>query len=158
MQGAKAQGTGGFPRRFGLFFWGNGISPERWNPEDDGMGWTLSEQLAPLADIQSLVSVVSGTRLAVPNTAPHFAGAAGVLSGAELIDPYGDNGFSAPTIDQLIAQEVGQSTRLPVRVRCRAQEWTLYVRRVMESSRVVALALFQRVFGGDSRTGVGRHS
>ena len=29
----------GFPRRFGLFFWGNGVLPDRWVPSGEGVDW-----------------------------------------------------------------------------------------------------------------------
>ncbi|MEZ4475242.1 MAG: DUF1552 domain-containing protein [bacterium] len=61
---------GGFPKRFGMFFWGNGTQPDRWNPADTGPGYRLSEQLAPLGDLSAHVTVVSGTRVTVPNDAP----------------------------------------------------------------------------------------
>ena len=32
----------GFPRRFGLFFWGNGMIPNRWVPAGDGPEWEPS--------------------------------------------------------------------------------------------------------------------
>ena len=149
--GAKAQGVDGFPRRFGLFFWGNGILPDRWNPSGEGMEWSLSDQLAPLSELKSSITVVSGTRLAVPNTAPHLAGAAGILSGAELIDPYGENQFSSATVDQLIAQHTAEFTRFrSLEFGAEPGRGLSYVsaglRNPPESS---PLAFFQRVFGGD---------
>ncbi len=111
---ARAQGGGGdsgFPRRFGLFFWGNGILPERWVPTGEGDAWALSEQLAPLAGLEDVLTIVSGTKLGVPNTSPHFAGAAGILSGAPVGDAYGENTFILPSIDQVVAAKLGELTR-----------------------------------------------
>ena len=45
---AYASGDG-FPKRFGLFYWGNGVHPELWIPSDTGPNWTLSQQLTPFA-------------------------------------------------------------------------------------------------------------
>ncbi len=104
-------GDTGFPRRFGLFFWGNGILPDRWVPTGTGRDWTLSDQLAPLAALKDVVSVVSGMKLGVPNTRPHFAGLAGVLSGAPVQDAYGQDTFALPSIDQVIAKGLGDVTR-----------------------------------------------
>jgi hypothetical protein len=44
---ASAAATDAFPRRFVIFFWGNGVLPEKWVPSATGMGLELSEQLAP---------------------------------------------------------------------------------------------------------------
>jgi hypothetical protein len=107
---ARAQ-SAGFPRRFGLFFWGNGVLPERWIPPSEGAGWTPSPLLEPLTDLRDRVTVVTGMQLGVPNNVPHFAGAAGILSGAPLIDPYGNETFSVPSVDQIIAAELGKTTR-----------------------------------------------
>ena len=49
---AYASGDG-FPKRFGLFYWGNGVHPELWIPSDTGTNWTPSQQLTPFANLQS---------------------------------------------------------------------------------------------------------
>ena len=46
----------------------------------------------------------------LPNNSPHYAGAAGILSAAPLMSVGDDVTFSSPTIDQIIAAEVGQDT------------------------------------------------
>lgn len=100
-----------FPPRFGLFFWGNGVHPERWVPTGEGTNWTLSEQMAPLAAVKDEISVVSGMEVKVPNTIPHGSGAAGILSGAALQIEGEDQTFQSPSIDQVIAGYLGQETR-----------------------------------------------
>lgn len=102
---------GPFPRRFGVFFWGNGMIPQRWTPTGEGRDWQLSEQLEPLAALKDEISVVSGMRVAVPNIIPHFSGAGGILSGAPLIVNGDDHTFSLPSVDQVVAQKLGESTR-----------------------------------------------
>lgn len=140
----------GFPRRFGLFFWGNGILPARWVPALEGPDWEPSEQLAPLAHLKDQLSIVSGTKLGVPNTAPHFAGAAGILSGSPVLDAYGENTFATPSIDQIVAAKLGETTRF------RSLEFGAEPgpglsfngpnsRNPPESS---PFALFERIFGG----------
>ncbi len=103
----------GFPKRFGLFYWGNGMLPDRWVPKAHGAGgaWQLSEQLAPLIAHKAKICVVTGTRLGVPNTQPHGAGAAGMLSGRPLVHQGGDTTFAGPSIDQVIADFIGKDTR-----------------------------------------------
>ena len=110
---AFADGADGFPARFVLFFWGNGMLPDRWTPVGEGKGdaWQLSDQLAPLLPLKSKISVVSGTRLSVPNTVPHYAGAAGILSGRPVMVSGQDHTFGGPSIDQVIANVLGEQTR-----------------------------------------------
>lgn len=110
---AYAAGDDGFPRRFGLFFWGNGMLPERWTPTGEGQGdaWSLSDQLAPLAPLKKKVTVVTGTRLGIPNAVPHYAGAAGILTGRPVVVQGQDETFAGPSIDQVMAAKLGELTR-----------------------------------------------
>lgn len=142
----------GFPKRFGLFFWGNGVIPERWLPTGVGHGadWELSEELAPLTLFKSQLTVVSGARVQVPNVEPHHATAAGILTGHPLLDDNGTWTVAAPTIDQIIAAELGQDSRF------KSLEFGAepgagmsmngpHSANPAESSPI---ALFERVFGG----------
>jgi hypothetical protein len=101
---------GPIPKRFGLWFWGNGNIPDRWTPTGEGTDYALSEQLAPLANVKDVISVVSGMSVKLPNLVPHSSGAAGILSGAPLfIDDAGET-FTQPSIDQVIAAAIGNDT------------------------------------------------
>ena len=110
----KAYACGsGLPQRFGLFFWGNGSLPELWNPVDEGLDWTISEQLSPLAGVKDLITLVSGMSQKTGNLIPHGSGVAGMLSGAALQvyeDGREDGTFAGPSIDQTIAAEIGSET------------------------------------------------
>lgn len=101
----------GFPKRFGLFFWGNGMLPDQWTPQAKGKDWTPSPLLQPLAPWQDKLTVVTGTRLYTANTQPHTAGTAGLLSGQPLLHQGGNVTFAGPTIDQLLAERIGNETR-----------------------------------------------
>lgn len=108
---AYADGGSGFPTRFGIFFWGNGMLPQHWTPKGAGADWQLSESLKPLAALQKSITVVTGTRLEIPNNVPHFATAAGILSGRPLTKVGEDMTFSGQSIDQIIADVLGADTR-----------------------------------------------
>ena len=110
--GTALAGETSFPKRFGLFFWGNGTLPHLWTPEGVGQGdeWQLSEQLASLLPVKDRISVLSGFEVRVNNEIPHYSGAAGFLSGHAPLGEEGDNTFAAPSIDQVIAAEVGGQT------------------------------------------------
>ena len=102
----------GFPTRFGLFFWGNGMIPDRWVPSAEGADYPLSDQLAPLGDLKSLVTVVSGMSVKVPNIIPHHSTAAGILSASPLFaDERNNETFALPSLDQVIAAEIGGETQ-----------------------------------------------
>lgn len=104
------------PKRFGVFFWGNGVRLARWVPSATGAAYQLSESLQPLANVKDYVSVVSGYDIKTGNERGHHAGCVGILSGAPMVsqDPKGApyaSTFSAPSIDQVVAATVGKSTR-----------------------------------------------
>src|SRR5262245_39662926 len=54
------------PKRFGAFFWGNGVVAEHWFPAQEGAAWELSKLLMPLANVKDYVSIVSGTVVYIP--------------------------------------------------------------------------------------------
>jgi hypothetical protein len=99
------------PVRFGTWFFGNGIIPERWVPARTGQGaaWTLSEQLAPLQGVKPWLSVVTGCAVKVPDTAPHASMPAAALSGANV----GPGLFQLPSVDQVVAKITGAGTPYP---------------------------------------------
>ena len=111
---ALADGTP-LPKRFGVFFWGNGVRLGKYIPSAVGQ-YSLSETLMPLANVKDYVSVISGYDIKSGNQRGHHAGTVGILSGAPMIsqDPKGApyaSTFSAPSIDQVIAAKVGMTTR-----------------------------------------------
>ncbi len=103
---------GELPRRFGTWFFGNGIIPERWVPTQTGQGaaWELSPLLQPLAEIKPWLSVVSGLSLKVPNSMAHKSMPAAALTGAQSVAG-GD--VQLPSIDQLIAPLLGKDVVFP---------------------------------------------
>jgi hypothetical protein len=111
---ALADGTA-LPKRFGVFFWGNGVRMAKYLPSSVG-AYTLTETLAPLMNVKDYVSVISGYDIKTGNERGHHAGCVGILSGAPMIsqDPKGApyaSTFSAPSIDQVVAASVGMGTR-----------------------------------------------
>jgi hypothetical protein len=106
------------PKRLGIFFWGDGVKPDRWVPPTTGAAWTSSPALMPLeaAGVKDYVNVVSGTRITSGDERGHHAGTVGILSGAPLVSqpangaPYRST-FSKPSIDQLAAGIIGATSR-----------------------------------------------
>jgi len=107
---AYANGTA-LPVRFGFWFFGNGIIPERWVPTTTGSGanWTLSESLEPLAPVKPWLSVVTGTNIKIPDKAPHSSFPAAALSGADS----GPHTMLLPSIDQVIGKLIAGGTTFP---------------------------------------------
>jgi hypothetical protein len=107
---AYADGTA-LPVRFGWWFFGNGIIPERWVPPRTGVGnnWALSEQLAPLLNVKPWVQVISGTAIKVPDRAPHSSFTAAALSGADSAP----RTTLLPTIEQVIGKMINGGTTFP---------------------------------------------
>src|SRR5258707_4122136 len=108
---AYAADAAPLPVRFGTWFFGNGIIPERWVPARTGQGnnWALSEQLAPLQEVKPWLSVITGCAVKVPDSAPHASFPAAALSGATN----GGRGFQLPSIDQAVAAITGTGTIYP---------------------------------------------
>jgi hypothetical protein len=113
---AYAQDAMPLAKRFGVFFWGNGVRRAKFTPSSTGAGYELTEELAPLANVRDYVSVLTGMRIRSGNERGHHAGAVGILSASPMIpqDPGGApyaSTFSAPSIDQVVAEQLGASTR-----------------------------------------------
>jgi hypothetical protein len=101
------------PDRFGVWFWGNGVRPDRWRPAGTG-SWTPSESLQPLSDLVPWVSVLSGFGIKTPFWA-HHSGITGIMTGA----PYYQLGttrdtivstFARRSVDQDAAEQLGGQT------------------------------------------------
>ncbi len=142
---------GALPKRFGLYMWGNGVIPDRFTPPDEGENWTLSDQLMPLAEVKSEISVITGMNVLTGNTIPHLSGPAGLLTGSAVVGRNDqDYTFAGPTVDQLIAAEIGDQTRFSSLIFGAKPGLGLSFngpesRNPPQSS---PLALFSRVFGG----------
>lgn len=152
--GTRDASGSAFPKRFGIFFWGNGVIPDQWVPTGEGAGWTPSQLLAPLAELTGDVTVVTGLSVRTANVEPHLSGVSGLLSGAPLghIDG-GESTFGRASIDQVIAAKAGLNTRFRslefgVRPKYGYSFNGADNRNPPETS---VMALFDRVFGGGYR-------
>jgi hypothetical protein len=101
---ALADGTA-LPKRFGVFFWGNGVRLASYLPSTTGT-YALSDTLKPLEKVKDYVSVASGFSIKTGNERGHHAGCVGILSAAPMLsqDPKGApyaSTFNAPSIDQV---------------------------------------------------------
>ncbi len=108
------------PRRFGVWFWGNGTHPGAWAPQTLGPGWQATGLLAGLDAVKDSISIVSGGNLPVLKTHnPHVEGAVGILAGGNpLLHPSysGQNNdwdfltVPLPSVDQIAATHLAELT------------------------------------------------
>jgi len=103
---AATLGGGRLPVRFGTWFWGCGMIPDRWQPKATGSGYDLPPQLAPIKAVQQHVSVLSGFDVILDGKGnlPHISGNTAVRTGAPT-----DNWqtIQGPTLDVIIADAIG---------------------------------------------------
>jgi hypothetical protein len=104
--------------RFGFIYIPHGMIMDRWTPATEGANFEIPPTLSPLKSLQDQVVVVSGleARTAGPPPPPlppggdHSRSAAAFLSGAW---PERQGVRLGTTVDQVIAQKLGQDTPLP---------------------------------------------
>ncbi len=102
--------------RLGCIYVPHGATMYKWTPEKDGTDFELPEILTPLEKVRDRVTIVSN--LAHPAAggvgsdagADHARSAAVFLSG---VHPEKESVHVGTTIDQLVAQKIGQETPLP---------------------------------------------
>lgn len=109
---ALAGGTP-LPKRFGVWYWGNGVVASRWFPAGSGPTWQLSPLLQPLAAVKDYLSVVEGTVVYVPYQVTGHFGSLMAITSATLGTPQGglNYAYASKTMDQVIADRIGATTR-----------------------------------------------
>jgi hypothetical protein len=106
--------TGFFYIPHGAIMWNtaHGAGMDRWTPKGTGADFELSPIMAPLEKYKHLVTSFSNLENKASQNSVHSVNPATWLSGARpnLSAP---GASMTPTIDQLIANEIGQETPLP---------------------------------------------
>jgi hypothetical protein len=167
-ENGTAHAGGGAPAtRFGVWFWGNGVKPDRWVPSGTGTGWTPSEEMMPLAGVRDYVSPCTGFEIKTA-THPHHSGMTGIMTGAR----YHQNGttrdtivstFAYPSVDQVAADHLSmglpfRSVEVGVTTFRGTDEGTTFQHLSHNGpnnpnpSEYSADALFRRVFGAGPST------
>jgi len=153
---ALAQGAP-LPLRFGAWMWGCGMNPDRWTPATEGTGHELSIELQALdreltvgGKLRDHVSILSGFDVKLdgrPNF-PHTAGLMGTLTGSL---PAEDYTVPAPTLDTIIAGQIGGLTRFrSLEMSCTGnpnQSYSFESQGVANAPEISPMALYTRVFG-----------
>ena len=101
-----------FPKRFAVIFMGNGVNEEHWDSEGSGTEMKLGKTLAPLEPIKQKINVIHGLfQKRATGQGIHPAQTGSLLSGATI--QKGAIIKAGTTVDQMIANRVGQDTAQP---------------------------------------------
>ena len=103
------------PIRFVTWVFGNGVRLDSWIPDDTGPDYTLSEELAPIANVKNECTLLTGFRNYVAGRRGHHDGMAGVFSCHPFtaLEPMGApyaSKFGGPSVDQVAADYMGEDT------------------------------------------------
>jgi len=149
---AATVGGGRLPVRFGTWFWGCGMIPERWVPQKAGADYDLPPQLAPIKAVQQHVCVLSGFDVMLDGKAnlPHISGNTAVRTG-ESAEAW--QGIKAPTFDVLISDAIGSGSYFrALDLSLDGNPQTSYSYRngsSLNASVPSPLELYEKVFGSD---------
>src|SRR5437899_8494498 len=122
---AMASTAAPFPKRFAVLFMGNGINGNHWWAKGSGAEMKLSRSLAPLDPLKNKINVINGlfNRPAV-GMGIHPGQTGNLLSGVPI--QKGPIVRSGITIDQVLANRLGQETPQPSIVLACEQPMTGY--------------------------------
>src|SRR5687767_15673743 len=106
--------------RYGFVYIANGVIPNLWTPPTSGAGFDLTPTLQPFASLRSKISVLSGLSHLQADTfgdgtGDHPRASAVWLTGVHAYDRTqpGVEVKLTTTADQLIAREIGRTSRIP---------------------------------------------
>jgi len=101
-----------FPKRLAVLFMGNGVNEDHWDSQGSGASMTLSRTLDPLEPLKHKINVIHGLfHKRATGNGIHPAQTGGLLSGSVI--QKGALVKAGITIDQLLANRLGQDTALP---------------------------------------------
>ena len=97
------------PVRFGTWFWGLGVTEDRWKPEKTGAGYDIPPELKPIEAYRDQITILSGfdAMLDGKSNLPHISGGISVRTGVAPDKPE----LPAPSFDVLVADAIGERTR-----------------------------------------------
>jgi hypothetical protein len=106
------------PRRLAYLYIPNGVNVEQWQSAGAGENFTLSPTLSALTPHRQDITVITGLNHENATPGPdgggdHSRATAVYLTGVRPKKTGGSDIFNGVSIDQIIARQVGQQTRLP---------------------------------------------
>lgn len=102
------------PLRFMSYYWADGINIARFEPPQVGAAWNLSEQMMPLSPVKDYLSICTGLRNLCQDAITHHEGMTAFNGYTFEYDGGLNTNAAGPTIDQLIADAIGEDVT-PVR-------------------------------------------
>jgi len=148
--GTALAAGGALPVRFGTWFWGCGMNPQRWVPTKMGRDYDLPVELKYIEPLKTQINVLSGfdVKLDGKTNAPHITGNFALLTGTT---PASLDKHDVPTVDTLIADVVGRDTRFrSLEVTATGNPKDTYSRRNSSSINPAEgspVAFYTRIFG-----------
>src|SRR5271156_2562194 len=101
------------PKRLGFVYFPNGAIMDQWIPKTAGAGFEFTPTLAPLEPYRDQLVVIGNLARAGTTIGDHAVAAAGWLTGVYAKKTEAEDVLAGPTIDQLIARQVGNETAFP---------------------------------------------
>ncbi len=103
------------PRRFGVVYFPNGAIMQQFTPKTVGTGFEFTPILKPLEPFKNQLVVATNFTRSHPGSqvGDHAVSAAGFLTGVWPKRTEAEDVLANTTIDQIIAQQIGQDTPLP---------------------------------------------
>ena len=146
---AFAADGGALPPCFGSWFWGLGLTPDRWEPEIVGHGYELPEHIAMLNPIKEKLNVYSGLQVFLDGKVNqnHMSGAQGQMTGivTKSAAEY-DESF-----DAILDRQFGSNARFrTIEVACdgnAASGWTARGSNGKTPCQISPLDLYNRIYG-----------
>ena len=113
--GASASGA---PVRMAFVYFPNGAHQQHWWPTGQGAAFELAKTMKPLEAVKNSIQVIGGLDHKEANAGPDGAGdharASGTfLTGVRMKKTAGADIHAGPSIDQLVANQIGHLTRFP---------------------------------------------
>ena len=122
---ADAPAMEAYPKRFAVLFMGTGINENHWSASGSGADMKLSKTLSVLEPFKQKTLVIDGLfNKSMTGQGIHPAQTGGLLSGARI--QKGAIIHSGVSVDQMLADHVGQDTALPSIVLACEQPMTGY--------------------------------
>src|SRR3954470_10371599 len=112
---ALAQTAANPKPRFGAVYFPNGAIVDQWIPEQVGAGFAFKPILKPLEPFKDQMVIVSNLTRSHPGSqvGDHAVSAAGFLTGVWPKRTEAEDVFANTSIDQVVAQQIGQETPFP---------------------------------------------
>lgn len=98
------------PVRFGTWFWGLGVNPTRWFPDNAGPGYDIKPELEPIRAYAKKINILGNFNVMLdgaPNL-PHSSGGPAIRTGRALT---AERGLPGESFDVTIGDRIGTRTR-----------------------------------------------